>query len=307
MRVLFAGQLFERPAFIVECYRLGEVTAAFARLETALRQGYHLAGFLSYEAGYAFEEGFSNDKTYAFPLVCFGAYHSPHPPAKKVAPFSQREKVKYNAFPLSPRERGDGLALAGEGLSRPHYSRQIKKIKRLIAKGETYQINYTFRQKFDFDGKPAALYEKLKHHQPTPYSTLIEADKYSIISLSPELFFTKKGSRIRVKPMKGTIASGRDNDQILRNDEKNRSENLMIVDLLRNDLGRIAKTGTVKATKLFEIEKHPTLYQMTSTIEAKVARRFLFDAICQPANELRGFQIARKPRRSVSGFRANEP
>jgi para-aminobenzoate synthetase/4-amino-4-deoxychorismate lyase len=271
MRILFADRLFERPVFIIECYRLKEIKPTFARLEKALEQGYHLAGFLSYEAGYAFEEVFHNDKTYDFPLVCFGAYRSPHPPAKKVAPFSQREKEGTIVFYPLPLGEGGRLAPAGEGGSKKHYIHQVRRIKRLIAAGETYQVNHTFKQKFSFNGQPSALFHRLKARQPTDHSALIETDKFSVLSLSPELFFSKRGEKITVKPMKGTIAPGRNNDQILQNDAKNRSENIMIVDLLRNDLGRVAQTGTVQVKKLFEVEKHPTLYQMTSTIEAKVA------------------------------------
>jgi para-aminobenzoate synthetase / 4-amino-4-deoxychorismate lyase len=261
MRILFANYLFERPAFIIKCYKLDEVKKAFVRLERALKQGYYLAGFLSYEAGYAFEELFHNDKTYDFPLVCFGAYSSPLSPPSA------------DSFPSPLKmERGVESASGGRDGVRRDYLTAIRKIKRLIAAGETYQVNYTFRHKFQFTGQPRALYQRLKLNQPTDYSALVEAKDFSILSLSPELFFKKCGEEIIVKPMKGTITPGRDNDQLLKNDEKNRSENIMIVDLLRNDLGRIAATGSVKASKLYEVEKHQTLYQMTSTIEAKIVR-----------------------------------
>ncbi|MDD5593639.1 MAG: chorismate-binding protein, partial [Candidatus Margulisbacteria bacterium] len=254
MRILLKKYLFDSPAFIIECHKLSEVERAFARMERAVKDGYYLAGFFSYEAGYAFEEVFHDNKIYDFPLVCFGAYRKPTSPAHANRPPSP--------FKM---ERGKQQG------ARKDYLKAIRKIKRLIAAGETYQINYTFRQRFGFAGEPFALYQRLKASQPTAYSAFIESKDFSILSLSPELFFRKTGGRIAVKPMKGTIGPGRDNAGKLKNDKKNRAENIMIVDLLRNDLGRIAKTGSVRTKKLFEVEKLKTLYQMTSTVEARVA------------------------------------
>jgi para-aminobenzoate synthetase/4-amino-4-deoxychorismate lyase len=120
------------------------------------------------------------------------------------------------------------------------------------------------------------LYDALLTRQKTPYNAFLQSDKFKILSFSPELFFTLKGNKILTKPMKGTIKRGKDsfedsrNEQFLYQDEKNRAENVMIVDLLRNDLGRIAQIGSVKVEKLFEIEKHSTLFQMTSEVSAQL-------------------------------------
>ena len=251
MRIIFKNQLFDDPAFIIRCFKLSEVENCFKQMEAALAKGCYLAGFLSYEAGYAFEPCFHNNKAYDFPLVCFGVYryHGPHPKDKVDSPRRQ---------PRAQRERGE------------NYFSALKRIKRQLAAGNSYQVNYTFKLKFDFKGDPFSLYNELIQRQPTPYSAFIETEDFSVLSLSPELFFHKQGEKIKVKPMKGTLGLGKGNRQRLRRDPKNRAENLMIVDLLRNDLGRIAKTGSVKTTRLFEIEKHPTLYQMTSTVEAEV-------------------------------------
>jgi len=229
-------------------------------MEKALEKGLYLAGFISYEAGYAFERIFQNNKIYDFPLVYFGAYPNPTSPLHPDSP------------PLHFVERG----LRGEDFSA--YLSALKKIKHHLTAGNTYQVNYTFKYKFDLQGSPSALYQKLKGRQSTPYSAFIEAKEFSILSLSPELFFRKQGNKIKMKPMKGTINLGQGHEDSLRSDPKSQSENIMIVDLLRNDLGRIAKAGTVKATKLFEVEKYETLSQMTSTMEAEIPRNIkLYD------------------------------
>ncbi|OGB89724.1 hypothetical protein A2625_06350 [candidate division WOR-1 bacterium RIFCSPHIGHO2_01_FULL_53_15] len=248
-------------------------------MEEAIARGYYLAGFLSYEAGYAFEELFHHNKTYDFPLVCFGAFKKPTSSADfQPAPFficDGEGKTKKGLSPLHLMERGGGsrrapaCRQAGVRIKRD-YLTALRRIHRLIAAGETYQINYTFKRKFDFSGDPFALYQRLKKRQATPYSAFIDSKGFSILSLSPELFFKKQGDKITVKPMKGTIGIGKGNRNRLKADMKNRAENLMIVDLLRNDLGRIARFGSVKTIKLFEVEKYKTLYQMTSSIEAKI-------------------------------------
>ncbi|MFH1386475.1 MAG: chorismate-binding protein [bacterium] len=256
MLIIFNNQQFSSPLEIIKCFHLSKVKDCFAKMEKALASGHHLAGFLSYEAGYAFEKTFADNKTYDFPLVCFGVFKNPHP----LPPlhFSTPSMI-------SPLIRGRCPSEARtEGVS---YYKALKKIKKLLAAGDTYQVNYTFKQKYFFNGDPFSLFTNLLTNQPTPCSAFVQTDDFSILSLSPELFFKKAKDKIIVKPMKGTFLPGK---EIV--DNKNRSENLMIVDLLRNDLGRIAKTGTVKVNKLFEIEKHPTLSQMTSTIEAKTRK-----------------------------------
>ena len=247
---------FEDPSFIIRCHRLSELKNAFDRMEKALAKGFYLAGFLSYEAGYAFEDIFHNRKTYDFPLLCFGAYTSPLDPL---------------SIPLRGEE-SEGLTDVSLNISGQDYLKSIKRIKHHLTAGDTYQVNYTFKQKFNYYGKPFSLYQELIKRQATSYSAFIETDDFSILSLSPELFFRKNKDKIKVKPMKGTIPPGKGNPARLRSDSKNLSENIMIVDLLRNDLGRIAQAGTVKPGKIFEVEKYETLYQMTSTVEAKIPK-----------------------------------
>lgn len=156
------------------------------------------------------------------------------------------------------------------------FSGAITKIKDEIAQGNTYEVNYTYDHEAEFFGDSYSLFLSLLREQKTPYNAFIRNNYEEILSFSPELFFELENGRILTKPMKGTVKRSDDpekdeeNKIFLKNDIKNRAENVMIVDLLRNDLGRIAKTGTVEVTKLFEIETHKTLHQMTSQIEAEV-------------------------------------
>lgn len=261
LRAIFGTCQFEKPAFIISCHKLCEVEKAFSQMEKALARGFYLAGFLSYEGGYAFEKVFQNNRNYGFPLVYFGAFDKDTSPPNPLS-IIDGEGAEGKSFVLEKA----GVRIKKEYLS------SIKAIKSHLVAGDTYQVNYTFKQKIKFQGDSFLLYQTLKKRQPTPYSAFIETKDFSILSLSPELFFKKQKDTIMVKPMKGTIEPGKRNARRLKDDPKNRSENLMIVDLLRNDLGRIAKPGTVKTTRLFEVEEHPTLYQMTSTVEAKIAR-----------------------------------
>jgi len=160
-------------------------------------------------------------------------------------------------------------------VSQEEYYSSIKKIKDYISAGDTYQVNYTFPLQSEFRGEPEDFYYKLCAAQRAPFCCFLDFDDFSVLSLSPELFFKRAGDKIITKPMKGTAARGRFNSEDaeishdLKYSTKNRAENLMIVDLLRNDLGRIAKTGTVNTKSLFDIEKYDSVFQMTSTIEAE--------------------------------------
>ncbi|HLF20504.1 MAG TPA: aminodeoxychorismate synthase component I, partial [Bacteroidota bacterium] len=161
-------------------------------------------------------------------------------------------------------------------VTEPEYLKAVRKIKGYIEDGDTYQVNHTFKLKFDFSGSAADLYCRLRNAQHVAFSAFIRLEGSSILSFSPELFFRTEKNAITLKPMKGTSPRGRtlEEDQQMKSElsrsEKNRAENLMIVDLLRNDVGKIARTGTVKVSKFFEIEKYDTVFQATSTIRAKL-------------------------------------
>ena len=197
---------------------------------------------------------------------------------------------------LIARERADtGGGQGGDGRSpapagaldiRPSvdhdaFCAAIARIHAAIGEGETYQVNYTYRLDFRTFGAPVSLYRRLRARQPVAYGALIALPPGTtgpdwVLSCSPELFLRNSGGRLTAKPMKGTAPRAREAEgdseiaRLLAGDTKNRAENLMIVDLLRNDLGRIARTGSVRVPALFSVEAYPTVFQMTSTIEAEL-------------------------------------
>ncbi len=261
--------LFSNPAKIISCGKLSDVKNALCEIEDYVSKGYYAAGFISYEAGFSFEESLEGLKVDPdFPLLWFGIYKRPRMiDHKEKMTLLRHGKTPYSIENLRPN------------ISKKKYITDIEKIKDFIRRGETYQVNYTFRYRFDFKGSAHSLYEELKKKQSVSYSSLIKTDRFSIVSLSPELFFRKHKDRIEVKPMKGTIDRGKDLDgdrehvEELGHSLKNRSENLMIVDLLRNDLGRISRPGTVATKKLFEVERYETLFQMISIVKAVLKKR----------------------------------
>lgn len=256
--------LFSNPVKIIACYKPEDIRSAFLELEACISKGRYAAGFISYEAGFSFEENLKGlGKKSFFPLMWFGVY-------KKPAIFTHREKMDL----LQRKNLHYAVENLHPSIAREEYIDNIEKIKDFIRRGDTYQVNYTFKYKFNFSGSAFDFYEDLKARQSVSYSALIKTRDYSLLSLSPELFFRKNKDRIEVRPMKGTIDRGRNletdrlNAQILKNSLKNRSENVMIVDLLRSDLGRISRAGTVRTKKLFEVERYETLLQMTSVVRS---------------------------------------
>ena len=175
--------------------------------------------------------------------------------------------------PSNPKQLG---ILTKPLITKEDYVQNIEKIKNYISEGITYEVNYTYPYEVRTNLDDLDLYEALLARQKTPYNTFLKNKYLTLFSFSPELFFKLQGRKILTKPMKGTAPRGLNKEEdakrrdFLYHDIKNRAENIMIVDLLRNDLGRIAKTGTVKVDKLFEIEEHPTLFQMTSEISAEL-------------------------------------
>jgi len=249
---------FEDPEFIIACTDPANFKSSFEEMERALSQGYYLAGFLSYEAGYYFEEKLYQDKQDDFPLIYLGAY-------KKVS------QVKIAKSALDYR-----LINLRLNINQEEYTLNINAIRDYIAKGDVYQITYCLKLLFEFYGDPFSLYGQLLKEQPVPYPAYLETDKFVILSLSPELFIKKNSTHLVTKPMKGTWPRGKNMllDLLvplrLKYDRKNRAENVMIADLLRNDLGRMGEN--IKAPTLFEVARYKTLCQMTSTVTAKVKR-----------------------------------
>ncbi|MCS7229266.1 MAG: aminodeoxychorismate synthase component I [Candidatus Kryptonium sp.] len=264
--------LLVEPVEILSIKKLDEIPELFEKIEKHLASSHIVAGYFAYECGYHFDKfKLKNQYLPDYSLAWFGVYDD----------FILFELDHSMEAVEEPNEfESENLCYKLENLkfnlAREDYVEKISKIKNYIIAGDTYQINFTGKFKFDFDGSVIALYKSLREKQKVSYSALIKTDEISVLSFSPELFFRISGDKIITKPMKGTIKRGRtleeDKKMIewLKNDEKSRAENLMIVDLMRNDIGKISVIGTVKVSKLFEVEKYKTLFQMTSTIEGKL-------------------------------------
>ena len=253
---------FEEPCRIISAYSTEEVLPALNTVEALMRvHGWHAAGFISYEAGSAFDAALHTHAARDFPLLWFGLY------AKPVE--IDLPDPDYAAYMLADPE---------PCISRAEYDQAIGRVKRYIESGDTYQVNYTLRLHAAFRGDPWHLFLAMVRAQSAGYAAYIDTGRYAICSASPELFFRFENGRLTCKPMKGTVHRGRtlDEDKALsswlQNSEKNRAENLMIVDMIRNDLGRVADFGSVRVPAMFEVERHPTLWQMTSTITARCGR-----------------------------------
>jgi len=180
-------------------------------------------------------------------------------------------------------EAQDGMTAAGVGglrvgMTEPGYRVAVERVRVLIAEGDCYQVNLTFPLEFEWFGNPLGLYARLRQRQPVRYGGVIGDAVHGLVSLSPELFLERRGERLLTRPMKGTASRQLPPEQLLAS-EKDRAENLMIVDLLRNDLGRIAENGSVVVDSLFEIEDYPTVWQMVSAISARVGRRRLGEVL----------------------------
>lgn len=258
--------LFSNPIAEISCLELENIKAAFTELEDYISRGYYAAGFISYEAGFSFEENLKRLKTGSgFPLLWFGIY-------KKPMIFRHDRNIDFMRFKKSLYD----VSNLRMNISERDYINNIRKIKDFIRRGDTYQVNYTFKYKFNFSGSALSLYHDLREKQSVSYSAFIKSGGFSILSLSPELFFRKNKNTIEVRPMKGTFDRGvnleedRRNIEALRESLKNRSENVMIVDLLRNDLGRVSKFGTVRTLRLFEVERYETLLQMISIVKGRL-------------------------------------
>ncbi len=158
------------------------------------------------------------------------------------------------------------------------YNATVARIKNLIFAGDCYQVNFTFPLDFEWFGTPLALYARLRERQPVRYGGFVGDARRGLVSLSPELFIERRGDRLTTRPMKGTAPRHAPPEQ-LRHSAKDRAENLMIVDLLRNDLGRVAANGSVVVDRLFEIEDYPTVWQMVSEISANVGARGFGDLL----------------------------
>jgi len=264
--------LFLNPVKTIAAKKLDEIPELFRQIEEALASGLHVAGYLSYECGYHFErfEGV-NLSSPELPLAWFGVYARPFVYDHARGRFEGAEPIPVSDNPQeeTPIRLTESVALT---IPEDEYCAKILKIKEYIQAGETYQVNFTDNVSVHTTSSAASAFAALSESQPVAYSAFINVAGHHVLSLSPELFFRIDAGRIVTRPMKGTMSRGLDatEDTLqasrLQSDAKNRSEHVMIVDLLRNDLGRICTMGGVHVDDIFSIERYQTLLQMTSTI-----------------------------------------
>lgn len=247
--------LFTRPLREIKCFSPDSINENIRIIQHYVNKGFYAAGYVCYEAGVVMNKIKKlMPAVPSGPLLYFGIFKKPVV-FKNLCLDNGQESFIYDTKP---------------SLTSGQYIKDFIKIKRLIKNGEVYQVNHCFKLKFRFKGKAGELFKALCDRQKTQYSGYINDGTRHILSFSPELFFSVSSKRISTEPMKGTLL--KENMPCHAHDlldEKNKSENVMIVDLIRNDLGKICETGSIKVDKLFEIKEYETLYQMTSTITGR--------------------------------------
>ena len=267
---------FKRPRQFLQARTPTAVVAALGAVEKAVAgAGLHAAGFVSYEAAPAFDSALAVVGGSDFPLLWFGLY----------------EEIQEAEPPLAPTRGFEELQWQ-PSVEREEFRQKVERIKALIRSGDTYQVNYTYRLNARLPCEPWDFFLRMMAAQDAPYGAFLDTGEWVVCSASPELFFQLDGTRIECRPMKGTAARGRTQAEdlaqatTLQASEKERAENVMIVDMVRHDLGRVARTGSVKVSRLCEVERYPTLWQMTSTVEAQTEAGLLdiFQALFPPAS-----------------------
>ena len=262
--VVFSPELaswvrYEHPVVVFRTKCHDEVLPLLEHLENEVeRRGLHVAGFLAYEAAAAFDRAMPPATCAPFPLAWFGLFEPPRPislPAQT---------------PLFDLDWIPELDRAGHG-------RALARIREYLAGGETYQVNFTHRLRSAFAGDPWTLFAGLVSRQTTPHGAFVDTGDYAVCCASPEMFFERRGETVLSRPMKGTAPRGRWPEEdlalagALAASEKERAENVMIVDMVRNDLGRVCLPGSVHVPELFRTEQYPTLWQLTSLVRGRCA------------------------------------
>ena len=256
------------PVRTIEAWNPEGVTASIDEVERLTRDaGYYAAGFLAYEAGAGFglpagRTGRSPDTD--LPLAWFALFEPAHvQEVDALPPPEEGDNGGYEVGPLSP------------SITFAEFGDAFDRIKQHLADGDTYQVNFTFSLRADFRGDPRRFFADLAKAQQGSCAAFVHTGRHAICSASPELFFALEGMNISARPMKGTAPRGRTTvedracrDELLAS-PKQRAENVMIVDMVRNDLGKIAETGSVDVPELFRAERYPNLWQMTSLVTAR--------------------------------------
>ncbi len=283
------AKVFGTPQRVLVARRADEVLGVLSEVEREAAAGRIAVGFVAYGAAPAFDSALVAHCDPAMPLAWFAIYtEAPQPEV------------------LPPPGLAPELAWESD-IAAPAYRTALDRIRACIAAGDTYQVNFTFPMRAQFSGDTRALFGALAAAQPTDFGWFIDAGDVTILSFSPELFFRLDGNQIRCQPMKGTASRGLsfDDDErracALQQSGKERAENVMIVDMVRNDLGRIAEIGSVRVASLFDTQRLDTCWQMTSTVDAitNAALPEIFSALFPSASvtgapKVRTMQIIRE-------------
>ncbi len=252
--------LFENPIAVVAALRLDEVMAALHTVAAYASRGFYAAGFVSYEASGAMDAASNTHSLEDMPLLWFGIY--------------ERREPLHPSYSDLPEYH---LGVWRASVSVHQYRKAVAEIKEAIRRGDCYQVNYTFRLRNTFHGDPWGFFLALHQAQQSECSAYLNLGHRHICCASPELFFSLRDGILTCRPMKGTAERGSTPsedikmEQWLASSTKDRAENVMVVDMVRNDMARVAEPGTVRVEKLFSIERYPTVLQMTSTVSARVS------------------------------------
>jgi para-aminobenzoate synthetase/4-amino-4-deoxychorismate lyase len=249
---------FSGPMKVIQAWDDDGVRTALQVIDDACAAGLWVAGYIGYDAGFALDRPMVGRHRSAAPLLWLGVY---------------RDVWKGTARPELPDGgSGDDVGSAYLNLSKPDYVAAIARTKEYIEAGDVYQANLTAKLRFANRGTAADLFARLARNHPVGHSAFVNAGDFQVASLSPELFLRRVGDLVWTRPMKGTMARGSSADEddlaaaALSSDPKNRAENLMIVDLMRNDLGRVCRPGSIQVPKLFQVERYRSVLQMTSDV-----------------------------------------
>lgn len=250
--------IFKEPKKLITAYHPTELANCWNEVEEAIKAGFYVAGYVTYEVAYSLFDIHAAYDDENMPLLSFGVFEAPSPtPVQTYQPYNVSEWKMVQ--------------------TRDEYASHFRQVMSALETGTTEQVNYTVSFTADFTGDAYHYYQTLKNAQQASYSAYLQMDNKQILSVSPELFFHVKNDTIKVKPMKGTIKRGHTfeedikNAAFLRHSEKNKTENKIITDLMMDELREVAKHDTIHVSEAFTVEKYPTVYQMTSTVEGELS------------------------------------
>ncbi|MFL6750563.1 MAG: chorismate-binding protein, partial [Sphingomicrobium sp.] len=270
MRLLFddardggaSPRLYSEPTEIVVAREIDEILPALEKIRTGLQAGRHAAGYMAYEAAHAFDPMLRDSfRQGDGPLLCFGLFEG----------FQTPELAE-----LLPSPEGAYIGPIRPRIKQLDYEVAVERVRDHLFAGDFYQANLTFACAIAVAGDPLALFARLRRSARAGWGGVLDHGGNRIISLSPEQFFTIRNGIIEALPMKGTAprranpVDDRAEVERLASDEKQRAENLMIVDLMRNDLARVSVPGSVEVPELFAVQTFPTLHQMVSRIRSRL-------------------------------------